>query len=113
MATTLTDTTLGTPLGWGTTVGVVSGPVWPGNPSGNGAMFMNNGSVQIAICPGQVNQGTQGVYSGFATGVAAISGAGCKNLNPGDVLIIDTLQCRGAFNGVAGGPGGQLTVWSF
>jgi hypothetical protein len=113
MATSLTDTTLGTPLGWGTTVGVVSGPVWPGNASANGAIFMNNGSVQIAICPAQVNQGTLGVYSGFAAGVASIGGPGCKNLNPGDVFIIDTLQCRGAFNGVAGGPGGQLTVWSF
>jgi len=42
-----------------------------------------------------------------------IGGAGCKNLNPGDVFIIDTLQCRGAFNGIAAAPGGQLTVWSF
>jgi hypothetical protein len=113
MTTTLSDTTLGTPLGWGTTVGTASGPVWPGNPSATGVIFMNNGSVQIAICPAQVNQGLLGVYGGFAVGVAQIGGPGSKNINPGDVFIIDTLACRGAFNGIAAGPGGALTVWSF
>ena len=113
MTSTLTDTTLGTPLGWGSTVGTVSGPVWPGNPSATGVIFMNNGGVQLAICPAQVNQAVLGVYTGFAAGVAAIGGAGSKNINPGDVFIIDTLACRGAFNAIAAGPGGVLTIWSF
>jgi hypothetical protein len=113
MATVQTQTTGSLPVGWGTTVGTVSGPVWPGNSTGNGLIIMNNGSVPCAVCPALVNQGVLGAYTGLAAGVAQIGGPGSKNINPGDVFIIDTLQFTGPLNGIAAAPGGQLTFWSF
>lgn len=102
-----------TPHGWGTTVGTVSGPVFPGVPSGAGIMFINNGSVALAICPANLNSGVLGVYSGFQAGVAAIGGAGSINLNPGDKWIVDTLPCTTPWNGIAASAGGVLTILTF
>ena len=39
-----------------------------------------------------------------------INGAGSITMQPGDKFIIDTLQCTGAWNGIAGGSGGILTI---
>ncbi len=114
MANTLTSTTNALPFGWGTPVGTTSGSVWPGNSTAGGVIFINNGNVNLAICPAVCNIATvQGVYPGAAAGVAAIGGAGSVNIAPGDKFIIDNLLCTGGFNGVAAGPGGVLTIWSF
>jgi len=107
------NSTNSSPLGWGTTVGQTSGPVFPGVQTAKGVIFINNGTVLIALCPAEVNQGTLGVYPGFAPGVAVVSGAGSVNLNPGDKWIVDSLLCTSAWNGIAQGPGGVLTVLTF
>ena len=99
------------PGGYGTTVGIVSGPVLPANPSRGGLIFVNPSAfVAIAICPGLVSLGQNGVYTGFSTGIAVINGAGSITLQPGDKFIIDNLACTSAWNGVASGPGGILTI---
>lgn len=101
------------PLSWGTTVGTTSGPIFPGVSGCAGVIFINNGSVVVAICPASVNVGVLGVYAGFATGVAAIGGAGSININPGDKFIIDNLNCSTGWNGIASGAGGVLTILTF
>jgi hypothetical protein len=74
-------------------------------------MFVNpSASVAVAICTALVNQGTNGVYIGLATGTAVINGAGSITLAPGDKFIIDTFNCTCAWNGIAAGAGGILTV---
>lgn len=99
------------PVSWGTTVGTVSGPVLPANPSRNGLIFINASvSVPVAIVPVQLNSGVFGVYSGFAASVAVINGAGSVTMQPGDKLIIDNLNCTCAWNGIAGGAGAILTI---
>lgn len=104
------STVLG-PVGYGTTVGTVSGPVLPANPTRAGLIFHNpSTSVAVAICPAVVNQGTLGVYSGNAVGVAAINGAGSITMQPGDKFIIDNMQCTSAWNGIANQAGGVLTI---
>jgi hypothetical protein len=114
MTTVATNTTAAAPYGWGTTVGTAPQLVWPGNPSGNGVIFVNNGPTVIAICPALVNLSTTpGTFAGFTAGVPVIGGAGSKNLNAGDVFIIDTLPMTGAWNGISSAAGGVLTIWSF
>lgn len=104
-----------TPMGWGTTVGLTSGPVLPANPTRSGLIMYNPsaGGVSIAVCPALVNQGLLGVFSGFAVGVAAINGAGSITLAPGDKFIIDNLPCQCAWNGIASGAGGVVTFLEF
>jgi hypothetical protein len=113
MTSVITNTTNALPLGWGTTVGTAPQLGFPGNPTANGCIFINNGATTLAICPAQVNLGVLGVFSGFAAGVPVIGGPGSKNLNPGDVFIIDTLPMTGPFNAISSGPGGVLTTWGF
>jgi hypothetical protein len=114
MATAATsNSTNASPLGFGTTVGITSGPVFPGNSSAGGMIFVNNGPVVVAICPASVNLGILGVYSGFAAGVAVINGPGSININPGDKFIIDNLLATTAWNGIAAGPGASLTILTF
>ncbi|SRR5882724_331377 len=104
-------TTNALPTGYGTTVGTTSGPVLPANPTRGGLVFYNPSlSVILAVCPAVVNLAVLGSYSGNATGVAVLYGAGSIVLNPGDKFIIDNLMCSGAWNGIASGPGGVLTV---
>ena len=108
----MADTTALLPLGWGTTVGLVSGPILPANPARNGLIFINPSSVGvlIAICPALVNQGVLGAYTAFAPGVAAIGGAGSITMAPNDKFIIDNLPCKCAWLGIASGPGGVITI---
>ncbi len=114
MAVTNNPTTNPLPTGYGTTVGQVSGPALPANPTRGGLVFYNPSlSVIIAVCPAVVNQGILGAYTGNATGVAIINGAGSITINPGDKFIIDNLTASGAFNAIASGPGGLLTTWEF
>ncbi len=104
--------TVFSPLGYGTTVAQVSGVVLPANPTRKGLTIHNpSAGVSIAICPAQVNQGQNGVYTGLATGTAVINGAGSITLAPGDKFIIDNLSCTSAFNGIASGPGGLASFW--
>jgi hypothetical protein len=99
------------PIGWGTTVGLVSGPVMPSNPSRSALVFVNASTgAAVAICPAVVNVGALGVYLGSAAGVAAINGAGSITMQPGDKFIIDTLNCTCAWNGIASGTGANLTI---
>lgn len=101
------------PVGWGTTVNTVSGPVMPANPSRTGLIFVNATSptgVAIAICPAAVNVGAFGVYIGLASGIAVINGAGSVTMQPGDKFIIDNLNCTCAWNGIAAGAGAVLTI---
>lgn len=99
------------PVAWGTTVNIVSGPVLPANPSRNGLIFVNNSaSVAISICPVALNAGVFGVYTGFAASTAIINGAGSITMQAGDKFIIDNLNCTCAWNGIASGAGGQLTI---
>jgi hypothetical protein len=101
------------PFGFGTTVGTVSGPVFPGGTFG-GITFINpSPTVAVAICPALVNLAVLGVYAGLATGVAVINGAGSITLNPGDKFIIDNQQATTAWNGIASGAGGLLTILAF
>src|SRR5271170_2855149 len=100
------------PVSWGTTVPTTSVSVLPANPSRQGLMFINASSgVTIAICPVQLNAGINGVYTGFAASTAVINGAGSVTMNPGDKFIIDTFNCTCAWNGIAAGAGGLLTVF--
>src|ERR1700704_2640426 len=97
-------TTTPLPIGYGTTLGLVSGPALPANPTRGGLVFINpSASVTVAVCPAVVNPATLGVYTGNAAGIAAINGAGSLTLNPGDKFIIDNLACTGAWNGIASG----------
>ena len=99
------------PLGWGTTLSTVSGPAFPSNPSRTGLIFVNAGTVSIAICPVTLNSGVLGVYAGFVTpGVAVINGPGSITMQPGDKFIIDNLNCTCAWNGVSSAAGGALTI---
>ncbi len=105
--------TQSSPVGWGMVVGLTSGLVFPGVGSAHGAVFINNGTQVIAICPASVNLGANGVFPGFAAGVAVINGAGSVNINPGDKFFIDNMLCTSAWNGIAAGAGGALTVLTF
>ncbi len=99
------------PVSWGTTVSTVSGPVLPANPSRQSLIFVNPSTgVNIAICPVALNSGVNGVYTGFAASTAVINGAGSITMAPGDKFIIDTLNCTCAWNGIASGAGGVLTI---
>lgn len=102
------------PNGFGTTVGTTSGAAIPANPTRSGLMFINpSASIVVAICPAMVNQGTLGNYTGLATGVAAINGAGSITLNPGDKFILDNLCASTAWNAIASGAGGVLTAFEW
>ena len=111
MAQTINDTGAALPVGWGTTVGTVSQPAIPNNPSRKGLIFINAsvGSA-IAICPAQVNVGTNGVYTSPTPGIAAINGAGSITMQPGDKFIIETFNVTSAWNCIAGGAAGVLTI---
>lgn len=112
--TLMGSTTNPLPTGYGTTVGTTSGPALPANPTRGGLIFYNpSASVSIAVCPAVVNQGILGVYSGNAVGVALINGQGSITIAPGDKFIIDNLLATCAFNGIASGAPGLLTVWEF
>jgi hypothetical protein len=114
MATTGTaNNTSGTPIGYGTPVGLAPILVLPANPSCGGLIFINAGPVAIAICPAFVNLGANGVFAGLATGVPVIGGPGSVTMQPGDKFIIDNLLATSSFNGIAAGTTGVLTVWSF
>ena len=101
-----------TPFGWGTTVGLVSGPVMPANPTRNGLVMYNPsaGGISIALCPALVNLGVLGVYPGFAVGVAVINGAGSITMQPGDKFIVDTLNCTTQWNAIGSAAGLALTI---
>ncbi len=103
------------PVGWGTTVGLVSQPVLGPNPTRSGLIFHNPSPVSIAICPSTVNIGVLGVYSSSGpapAGVAAINGAGSITMSPGDKLIIDVSFPSGCgWNAIASGALGVLTIW--
>jgi hypothetical protein len=102
------------PLAWGTTVGQVSGPVFPGVPTIGRVIFVNpSASVSVAICPANVNLAVNGVYGGFTPGVAVLNGAGSVTLLPMDMFVIDNLHCTTPWNGIASGPGGVLTILTF
>jgi hypothetical protein len=102
------------PNGYGTTVGQVSGPAIPGNPTRAGLMFINpSATIAVAICPAIVNQGVLGVFTGLAAGVAQINGPGSITLNPGDKFILDNLSATTAWNAIAGGAGGILTAFEW
>ena len=104
-------TTAALPVGYGTTVNTVSGPVLPANPARQALIFRNSSvGAAVAICPVQVNQGVFGVYTGLAASVAAINGAGSITMQPGDTFVIDTMNCTCAWNGIASGAGGVLSV---
>lgn len=114
MAVNTPQTTTPTPIAYGTTVGTTSGPAFPGCATAGGAIFYNpSATVVIAVCPAVVNSAVLGVYSGSTNGVAVINGAGSITIAPGDKLIVDNLNVSAAFNAIASGPGGLLTVWVF
>lgn len=99
------------PIGWGTTVGTAPQVALPANPSRTGLVFVNQSSgVSIAICPAVVNVGALGVYAPSAAGVPSIGGAGSITMQPGDKFIIDTLACTCAWNSIASGTGGVLSI---
>jgi hypothetical protein len=106
----LTGATL--PVAWGTPVGLASGLVLPANPSRTALVFRNvSTAAAIAIIPNTANIAlTQGAYVGSTIGVAAVNGAGSITMQPGDIFVIDTLQCTTAWNGIASGTGGNLTI---
>ena len=100
------------PAGWGTTVGTTPQVAIPANPGRQAIIFVNASSgINIAFCPAVVNVGALGVYAGFATGVPVINGPGSVTMAPGDKFIIDTLNVTSAFNCVASGAGGVLTMF--
>jgi hypothetical protein len=103
-------TSAANPVGWGTTVGTVSGLVLPANSTRTGLISVG---VAVAICPAVVNVGSFGVYPGFQLGVAVINGAGSITMQPGDKFIVDNLACTSAWNGIASGAGGTLTILDF
>jgi hypothetical protein len=99
------------PVAWGTTVGLVSQPILPQNPSRQALIFVNTSlSASVAICPALVNAGVNGVYLGLAAGVAAINGASSITLAPGDKFIIDTMNVTTAWNGIGSAAGAQITM---
>lgn len=118
MTTTSSNTTNALPIGWGTTIGTVSQPVLPANPTRTGLQFYNVGTIPVAICPANVNIGSLGAYPSLPSGtpppvgVAAIGTAGSITMQPGDKLIIDNLPCSCGWNGIAATTGGlgQITI---
>ena len=108
------NSTQANPNGFGTTVGLTSGPAIPANPTRVGLILHNpSASVAVACCPAIVNQGNLGVYAGNALGVAVINGPGSITLQPGDKFILDNLSASTAWNAVASGAGGVLTALEF
>lgn len=103
------------PIGFGSTVGTTSGPVLGANPTRTSMWIYNpSTTVTVAICPAQVGLGPgTGATPAWpiATGVAVINGAGSITFNPGDKMLITDVNITGAFNGIASGSGGALTVW--
>lgn len=110
------------PVGWAVTVGQTNQLVLGANPTRTGLVFICAGLVAVAICPATVAAiasgtapATLALNSGGpvglqAPGVAAINGAGSITMQPGDKFIIDNLACSCAWNGIAAGAGGALTV---
>jgi hypothetical protein len=114
--TVTNPTTNPLPIGYGTVVGLASGPVLPPNPSRGGLIFVNpNSSAVVAICPSVVAIQAQDGSGNWpqAVGVAAIGGAGSITLNPGDKFILDNIQCTGGWNGITNTLNGVLTVLEF
>ena len=107
------NSTNASPSAFGTTVGLTSGPVFPGNPTAGGLIVINNGNTTVAIVPSTLNLGVLGVYAGAAASVASVSGPGCLNMAPGDKFIFDNLLATCAWNGISQGGTGALTFWSF
>jgi len=100
------------PVAWGTPVGLTSGLVLPANPSRTALVFRNvSTTAAIAIIPATANIAlTQGAYVGATVGQAVINGAGSITMQPGDLFILDSLQCTTAWNGIASAAGGNLTI---
>jgi len=124
MAVESSPTTNPLPTGYAqaTPIGTTSVPVLPPGPTRGGLIFINNGSVVLAICPATVVTLTLAsgvlVSGGAAIGVAAVGGSGSINLNPGDKFIVDNLPATGGWNAVAaalvnGVAAGILTVLEF
>ena len=107
------NSTNSSPYSFGTTVGVTSGPVFPGNPTAGGMIVVNNGTTTVAIVTATMNLGALGVYTGATAGVAVINGPGCVNLAPGDKFIFDNLLATAAWNGISQGGTGALTFLCF
>lgn len=124
-----TQTTGQLPNGWGVTVGVANQLALPPVQTSGGLIFYNaSSSVSIAICPASMTLIASGTapsplvpppsfptagITGPIPGVAAIGGAGSVTLLPGDKFIIDNLQATTAWNCVASGSGGALTILVF
>lgn len=128
MATNSASLTSTAPVGGAVTVGTTNQAACPPNPSRGGLMFYNDSaSTAIAVCPATqwviasgtapfgANASTIPVagYTPPALGVAVINGAGSITLATGQNIIIDNLNCGGAWNGIASAPGGALTVLEF
>jgi len=114
-----TNTTLLGPIAWGASPTLTAAPVLPPNPTRTGLIFINQGSVALAIAPAvgyvgavTINSATgQYVTPALSALVPAISGAGSITMQPNDKFIIDNLNCTGAWNAVAAAAtGGALTI---
>jgi hypothetical protein len=106
------------PVTWGSNPGLTSAPVLAPNPTRTGLIFVNSGTVNIAICGatqylGQITVSASGQYTvpSATAGVAAIGGAGSITMAPGDKFIIDNLGCTCAWNVIAAAAsGGAITI---
>jgi hypothetical protein len=110
------------PVAWGSSPTLTPAPCLPSNPTRSGVIFINSGTVQIAICPQTEYIGTITYNSTTQTytvpvasaGVPAINGAGSVTMNPGDKFIFDNLACGIGWNAVAAAAtGGAITIFEF
>lgn len=100
------------PTGWAITVGITSALALPANPTRGGLIWVNQGSVAVAICPNVQNVVTGGVVTGQVTGAAAVvGGAGSITMQPGDKFIIDNMPCGCQWNAIAASSPGVLTAF--
>lgn len=104
------------PTGWAITVGTSSQLALPANPTRGGLIWVNQGSVAVAICPNVLNVVSAGAVTGqvipqVTGGVAAIGGAGSITMQPGDKFIIDNMPCGCQWNAIAASGTGVLTAF--
>lgn len=122
-----TGSTILQPIAWAVTVGTAVQLVVPSNPTRSGLVFIDGGSVVVAICPATVNVipsgtapatpalpngGTAGVLFN-QSGIPVINGPGSITMNPGDKFILDNLPTSMAWNGIAAAANAGFTVLEF
>ncbi|HEX8815797.1 MAG TPA: hypothetical protein VF753_09870 [Terriglobales bacterium] len=106
-------TTLLFPLAYALTIGTAQQQILALNPSRKALIFVNVGTVNVAIAPAFANVG--GVPTPL---VCTINGPGCLTLTSAGNFVLPQpgwpeVALGAAFNAIAAAPATPFTVWEF